>query len=168
MRGQQLRELREQRGVRAAWVAERMGLKHRQQINKIENKKDVSVDEFVAYLSALDIKPGDYLDNSMRDVAPFLPIVEKLRSLHPAVLEEATSLLTSLQQLSATLYAAEGRAVTNGTPSEPRNSETARTNQAQLTNHLLAGTVAPAAASPSGVNGESNVEKRRAGKVRGE
>lgn len=78
--------MREQRGIKAAWVAKRLGLKHRQQVNKLESKKDVSVDEFIAYVKALDMKPGDLLENSVGIItAEDQQILEVLRSLTPAV-----------------------------------------------------------------------------------
>lgn len=94
MSGAELRKLREDRGVKAAWLAERMGLRHRQQINKIEGKKDVSVDEFVSYTKALDLMPGDLLENSAGDIEPYLPLLKELSRFHP---DEMTDILGMLR-----------------------------------------------------------------------
>jgi transcriptional regulator with XRE-family HTH domain len=80
---------------------------HRQQINKIENKKDVSVDELTAYAHALDLRPGDLLENSLGDLRPILPLVEQLRKFHPDALPRVAAMLSSLQDFVADTWIME-------------------------------------------------------------
>jgi transcriptional regulator with XRE-family HTH domain len=67
MRGIELREMREKAGLKAVFVAVRAGYS-RSQLNKIEKKKDVSVEEFERFTKAMGHKPGDLLENSLGDV----------------------------------------------------------------------------------------------------
>lgn len=83
MRGSVLRELRESRGLKAAWVAERAGY-DQPHYSKIEAKESIRVEEFERITRAMDIRPGDLLDNSIEDVKPLLPLVGELKRFDPS------------------------------------------------------------------------------------
>jgi SOS-response transcriptional repressor LexA len=115
--GNELRLMREQRGVKASWMATRLGLKHRQQLHKIESKKDVSVDEFVAYTTALGLKPGDLLENSGGVRSELRPLVDQLEAMNPAAIAHARDLLRVADAIALT---AAPKEADNVVPFRPR------------------------------------------------
>lgn len=93
MRGAYLRELREARGLKAAWVAERAGYSQ-PHYSKIEAKESIRVEEFVAIMRAMDLRAGDHLENSIEEVKPLMPLVEVLKRFSPNAHERVRQLLT--------------------------------------------------------------------------
>jgi transcriptional regulator with XRE-family HTH domain len=84
--------MREERGLRAKYVAERSGYTP-SHLSKIESKADISVEEFGRVMRAMGLKPGDFLENSAGEVAPYLPILDELRQLGPATMPHVRALL---------------------------------------------------------------------------
>jgi hypothetical protein len=82
-------------------MATQMGLKHRQQLHKIESKKDVSVDEFVAYTTALGLKPGDLLENSGGVRSDLRPLIDEIEKFRPTTLARARDLLRLVDAVAA-------------------------------------------------------------------
>lgn len=102
-------------------MAQRMGLKHRQRITQLEDKKDVSVDEFVAYTAALDLKAGDLLENSGGVRPDLRPIIEVLEQLSPAAILHARELLRLAEAVAQS--AAPDTTHPNHLPSEPAGTD---------------------------------------------
>ena len=98
--GSELRGLRKARGLQASFVAERAGFTA-QHFSKIERKKDLSVDEFVRFTKAMDLLPGDLLENSLGDMAPLLPLVEKLKRFNSSQLAGVADALDLLASFAA-------------------------------------------------------------------
>lgn len=92
MKGRYLRDLREERGLKAAWVADRAGYAQ-PHYSKIEAKESISVEEFRRVMAAMDLKAGDHLENSLEDVRPLLPIVEVLKRFTPRAHERVRKML---------------------------------------------------------------------------
>lgn len=83
--------------MKASWVAQRLGLKHRQQITKIEQKKDVSVSEFVAYVTALDLRPGDLLENSAGLITPEIrSILDRVKQIPAQLLPRVEAIVANI------------------------------------------------------------------------
>ena len=111
MNGAYLRELREANGRKASWVAKRAGYKQ-PHYSKIEAKDSISVEEFVAVLKAMDLKPGDHLENSIEDVKPVLPLVEVLKRFTPRAHERVRELLNAAAaMLEENLLAATAQSI---------------------------------------------------------
>lgn len=99
VRGSELRALREKRGVRAAWLADKLKLARRH-IYKIESKKDVTVDEFVSYVSGLDMKPGDLLDNSGGVTPSVKPILDLVSTFQPDTLTQTLRIVEGIAAIA--------------------------------------------------------------------
>lgn len=99
MSGDFLRRIREERGLKAKYVAGRAGYSP-SHLSKIEAKTDISVEEFDRVIRAMDLKPGDYLDNSVGELAPYLAILEDLRRLGPAAVPHLRSMLQQVEAIA--------------------------------------------------------------------
>lgn len=79
MKGSRLREIRLSKGLQAKFVAERAGFTT-SHFAKIEAKDDITVDEFERIMRAMDLKPGDVLENSLGDLSHLMDVVALLRA----------------------------------------------------------------------------------------
>jgi hypothetical protein len=92
MRGDEIKKLCDESGLKAQVIYERAGY-NREHYYKILKKKDISVDEFSRIAAAIGRKPGDLLENSAADMAPYLPLVEQLRQFSPNALPRIQEML---------------------------------------------------------------------------
>lgn len=104
--GEQVRQLRESRGLQQKFVADAAGLS-KQQLSQIESgKRQIEVNEYVAIMTAMNYKAGDFLPNSLGDdVAQFLPHIEQLRRIDaselPAIREQLEHVANMLARVAA-------------------------------------------------------------------
>lgn len=100
MKGSFLRALREERGHTATWVAQRAGYKQ-QHYSKIEGKESVTVEELENIARAMDLRPGDLIENSCGEMRSILPLVETIRRFPAAVIPHVSGVLEEMAAMAS-------------------------------------------------------------------
>lgn len=100
LQGSELKRLIDAGGYKYRVVADRAGLKGAH-LSKILRKADVSTDELERIARAINIKPGDLLENSCGETRSILPLVEMLREFDTEAIPHVMTVLESLRALRA-------------------------------------------------------------------
>lgn len=101
MTGQRLREIREAKGLKQNFVADRAGLT-KQQLSRIETGvRDITLNEFVAIARAMGEEPGDLLPSTGGVAMDLRPLVELLSELSTSSRRRAAIILEQLAELDA-------------------------------------------------------------------
>jgi transcriptional regulator with XRE-family HTH domain len=96
MHGRILRQLRESKGRSQADVARTVGISPAQLARLEANQRGLYVKDFVSIAQALGEKPGDLLPNDLGDVAHLKPLIDRLASVQPELLDRITAIIEDI------------------------------------------------------------------------
>jgi transcriptional regulator with XRE-family HTH domain len=100
MYGRILRQLRESKGRAQAEVARSVGISPAQLARLESNQRGLYVEDFVRIVETLGEKPGNLLPNDLGDLGHLKPLIDRLASVPPELLQRVSAIIEKIVLLT--------------------------------------------------------------------